>query len=258
MKNERKKNSNGSWRVSINKGCTLFPSLYYPHVIHCTTRTHTYHHCMASDPTVVLDHDGARVVYYPQFLTRDDADTLRAQLDREAPWHEERVHVYGTWHVAKRTVCAMGDEGTVYSYAKKQERASPYLKSVVSIRDRITDLTHQSYDYALLNRYADGADKIGFHADDEKDLQPGATIAAVSVGAPREFHLRCKTQKSGHCARITLEHGSLLLMMGRTQELYRHAIPARKSIKHQRISLTFRALRRNAAPLSKPFHASTP
>ncbi|MCW8357022.1 alpha-ketoglutarate-dependent dioxygenase AlkB [Marinomonas pontica] len=41
---------------------------------------------------------------------------------------------------------------------------------------------------------------------------------------------------------MELEHGSWLVMSASTQVLWQHALPKRKAIKEERISLTFRLL----------------
>jgi alkylated DNA repair dioxygenase AlkB len=46
---------------------------------------------------------------------------------------------------------------------------------------------------------------------------------------------------------VVLPHGSLLLMAGRTQALYQHALPKTRRVQGPRINLTFRRILRGAA-----------
>lgn len=41
---------------------------------------------------------------------------------------------------------------------------------------------------SFVTRYKDGSDKIGEHKDNEKELDPTATIASVSLGQTRHFY----------------------------------------------------------------------
>lgn len=60
---------------------------------------------------------------------------------------------------------------------------------------------------------------MGWHSDDEKELDPKAPIASVSLGASRKFAFRHKIDKTK--ASIILENGSVLMMQ-----------PQRKNIGH--------------------------
>ena len=66
-------------------------------------------------------------------------------------------------------------------------------------------------------------------------------IASVSLGASRRFELRHR-QKSAPSLRLTLDHGSLLVMLGRTQEFWAHQVPKEKDVHEPRINLTFRRI----------------
>ncbi|MEC7985072.1 MAG: alpha-ketoglutarate-dependent dioxygenase AlkB, partial [Myxococcota bacterium] len=76
------------------------------------------------------------------------------------------------------------------------------------------------------------------------ELGPNPLIAAVSLGAPRRFVLRHKNRKfKGGKQKITLHHGSLLIMGGDFQHRWRHGIPQTKGPAGPRINITFRTLK---------------
>lgn len=103
-------------------------------------------------------------------------------------------------------------------------------------------------DVLALYRYKDGLDHIGEHRDDEHELDPSCPIAAVSLGAARDFVFRHKDArkepKQRHIEPVKLElaHGSLLLMNSPTNTYWYHSLPVRKKVKTPRISLTFRRI----------------
>jgi alkylated DNA repair dioxygenase AlkB len=99
------------------------------------------------------------------------------------------------------------------------------------------------FNHVLVNRYRDGRDSMGMHADDEPELGPDPTVATVSLGATRRFVLRPRRQGAPHDC--DLGHGGLLVMGGRCQALYRHGIPRQPANTGQRVSLTFRWLKKS-------------
>jgi len=92
----------------------------------------------------------------------------------------------------------------------------------------------------LLNYYRNGRDSNGWHSDDEPELGDNPVIASLSLGAPRDFQLRSKRDKSLKQT-LSLEHGSLLVMRGTTQRCWQHQIPKRANAA-SRINLTFRTI----------------
>jgi len=81
---------------------------------------------------------------------------------------------------------------------------------------------------------------LGWHSDDESELGEHAAIASVSLGAERRFDLRHKGTKEK--ISLFLEHGSLLLMRGTTQEHWQHQAPKSLKVAGPRINLTFRKM----------------
>ena len=101
-----------------------------------------------------------------------------------------------------------------------------------------------SYDFnsLLINRYRNGKDKVGWHADDEPELENCKIIASVSLGEGRDFRLRKKENhrtSEDKVEKIFLEHGSLLIMHAPLQKFWEHEVPKR-AINNTRLNLTFR------------------
>jgi len=82
---------------------------------------------------------------------------------------------------------------------------------------------------------------MGLHSDDEPELGPEPLVASLSLGATRRFQLRpTKRAKEAAPVELPLGHGTLLLMCGPTQRLYRHGVPKEPRVTEPRINLTFR------------------
>jgi alkylated DNA repair dioxygenase AlkB len=140
-----------------------------------------------------------------------------------------------------RLVAWHGDPGTAYTYSGTLHEPLPWTPVLQSIRDRVQGLTGHSFNSVLLNRYRDGRDGMGWHADDERELGRDPVIASVSLGATRRFKLRHRRLREA-VATIGLAHGDLLLMAGPTQHAYVHAVPKTTRPVDERVNLTFRLL----------------
>jgi alkylated DNA repair dioxygenase AlkB len=140
----------------------------------------------------------------------------------------------------RRRTCAFGDAGERYRYAGLERVAHPWTPALASLRDRLARATGTRFNYVLCNRYPDGDAALGWHADDEHDLVPGAPIASISLGAERDFAMRLATRGRA-CLTVALAHGSLLVMERDTQQYYQHQVPRRRRSREPRINLTFRS-----------------
>jgi alkylated DNA repair dioxygenase AlkB len=101
-----------------------------------------------------------------------------------------------------------------------------------------SSLPKLGYNALLCNLYRDGNDSVGLHADAEPEMGP--VLASISLGAERLFRLR---RKDGSVAfSEQLGHGSLLIMAGDTQKLFKHEVPKERGVTQPRINLTFRRI----------------
>ncbi len=130
--------------------------------------------------------------------------------------------------------------GKTYSYSKVQHLPcfswNKYLQALVILFNELYGLKLNS---VLCNRYVDGKSSLGWHSDNEPILGPKPTIATLTLGAGRQFHLRHKTNLQKK--QILLEHGSVLFMSGNTQSLWEHSVP-RNNQSAGRINLSFREI----------------
>jgi alkylated DNA repair dioxygenase AlkB len=87
--------------------------------------------------------------------------------------------------------------------------------------------------------YRDGADSVAWHGDTIGRNRPAYTVVAiVSLGEARRFLLRPRS--GGPHRRLVLGHGDLLVMGGRCQRTWEHAVPKTSRPTGPRISIQFR------------------
>lgn len=103
-------------------------------------------------------------------------------------------------------------------------------------------LTHGVYlEGCFLNRYDDGRDSLGWHADDDPGIDHSKPIMVITLGQKRLIKVKHKENNSlKH--EIMLEHGSLLVMRPGMQTDWLHSIPKAGFEAGPRISLTYRGL----------------
>ena len=81
---------------------------------------------------------------------------------------------------------------------------------------------------------------IGIKGFAKFSLKKHGAIASLSFGAERTFAFKHKT--TSETLKITLEHGSLLVMKGMVQDAWLHRLPPTKRVNTPRINLTFRTI----------------
>jgi alkylated DNA repair dioxygenase AlkB len=186
------------------------------------------------NPEVLMDETSGRLLFWPDAFH----DILLTDLDQAIRWRQDTLRMFGRTLPLPRLTAWYGDPAAVYVYSGIRNEPSPWIDGLTRIKDRITELTGSRYNSVLANRYADGSQSMSWHADDEAALGPEPCIASVSLGATRRFLLKHKQQERR--LELELPHGSLLLMAGRLQEEWVHALPRTRKPVGLRINLTFR------------------
>lgn len=175
------------------------------------------------------------------FVVPAQADALLAQLLAELAWEQREIVLFGRRILQPRLIAWAGELGYRYSGQTLEPRA--WTSALASLRAAIERRVGVAFNHALVNRYRDGRDSMGLHADAEPELGDDPIVATVSLGATRRFVLVPRAS-SGERRSFLLVHGSLLVMGGTCQREFRHGIPRDAQVAHERVSLTFRRLLR--------------
>ena len=151
--------------------------------------------------------------------------------------------MFGKLITTKRKVAWVGDAGCSYTYSGVKKFPQVWTADLLHIKHKLESLTHSTFNSCLLNLYHDGDEGMGWHSDDEKELDSAAPIASVSLGGARKFAFKHKLDKTS--VSLFLEDGSVLLMQPPTQEFWQHSLTKTKRAVAPRINLTFRAIRQD-------------
>lgn len=187
----------------------------------------------------LLPKDGI-VEYFGRIVVPEIADSLYHKLLETIEWRNDEAMIFGKRIVTKRKVAWYGDRPFSYTYSGITKQAlewTPLLQELKSISEKHSGATYNS---CLLNLYHSGDEGMAWHSDGETDLQKHAAIASMSFGAERKFCFKHK--RDGGLICIRLEHGSLLVMKGETQDHWLHRLPSTKKVLTPRVNLTFRTI----------------
>ena len=199
-----------------------------------------------------LQGPGLALRWWPGWLGPQAATALQDRLGAEVPWKQEAIRLFGRTHALPRLTCWMADPGCGYRYSGLRQRIEPWHPAVLELINQLELLCGCRFNAVLLNLYRDGRDAMGWHADDEPELDADAPIASLSLGASRSFRLRPKPgmpmpADAGIGRTLELSHGDLLVMDPPTQRHWQHALPRRLRVHQPRLNLTFRVVRNSGS-----------
>lgn len=183
-------------------------------------------------------------LHLPGFLPEPEArrafDALRAEL----PWRQDAIVLFGRRVRQPRLVVFCADEGVTYAYSGHTPPRGAWTPTLAALRRLVEDAGGVAFNSVLCNLYRDGADSMGWHADDEPSLGPRPVLASLSLGGARRFLVRHRSTKA--TSELLLESGSLLVMSGPSQDEWLHCVPKTPKPCAPRINLTFRRVVRRS------------
>ncbi|MHA6249431.1 alpha-ketoglutarate-dependent dioxygenase AlkB family protein [Pontibacter sp. CAU 1760] len=185
-----------------------------------------------------IDLPDADLYYAPHFFTPEESDAYFQALADSIDWQQEQIRMFGKELPVPRLTAWYGEKG--YTYSGLYNAPKPWLTVLQELRQRIEEVSGESYNSVLLNFYRHGNDSMGWHSDDEAALGRNPAIASLSFGGERKFSIKHRTREDLKSVHITLGHGSLLLMQGPMQHHWLHHIPKTRRPVQSRINLTFR------------------
>src|SRR5262249_9054910 len=142
---------------------------------------------------IALAH-GAWLEHDPAWLSRDEARLAFAALCGELAWEQGEIVLCGRRVLQPRLIAWAGDLG--YRYSGQTLEPRPFTPTAERLLERVRETVGTLFNHVLVNRYRDGADSMGLHADDEPELGRDPILATVSLGAPRRFVLRPRRQRA--------------------------------------------------------------
>ena len=174
------------------------------------------------------------------FLSHNKAWSIFDELFQNTPWTQGNIKLFGKEIAIPRKEAFYHLDGKTYSYSGKRLESLPFPPVLFELLEKIEAFSGHSFNSVLINLYRNGKDSNGWHADNEPELGINPVIASLSLGAERNFDL--KHISTGEKIRISLNHGSLLVMSGAIQHFWKHQLAKSSKVNEPRINLTFRKI----------------
>ncbi|NMO92309.1 alpha-ketoglutarate-dependent dioxygenase AlkB [Actinomycetospora sp. TBRC 11914] len=176
------------------------------------------------------------------------ADAERVELD-ETSWLE---HVHGWLRGSRRVLddvlaLAPFEQRSRWMYSRKvveprltaeypdvDDAPLPVLRTVAAALTAHYGVPYRSL---WINLYRDHHDSTSWHGDTVGKVQETSTVPVLSLGATRRFLI--KPAAGGRSTSLAVESGDLIVMGGRAQRDWRHAVPKQATPAGPRISINF-------------------
>ena len=146
---------------------------------------------------------------------------------------------------SNRSTCYYGDQSYSYGYVKHASTPMPspdnYLSKILThLKSVLPDFVFNS---VLLTRYSTGADCLGFHSDNEREIVTGTDIVTISLGESRVVKFKALSSSTDFPEQsLEVSHGDLFLMSRASQDIFQHSVVSDDSTQ-PRISITLRLLK---------------
>jgi alkylated DNA repair dioxygenase AlkB len=183
-----------------------------------------------------FDLPDAYVMLIDNFFNKEESDSFYDKLMTATSWCEYEMPMYDKIITAPRMISWHQDKEVDIPSGNAPE----FTADLNKIRERVEAQTALKFNAVLLNLYRNGNDGVSWHSDkiDKSGITP--IIASVTFGETRMFRLRHKFRKDVPQVDIPLYHGSFLIMAGKTNSFWEHAVPKTAKEVLPRINLTFR------------------
>jgi len=179
--------------------------------------------CPGPDGELKLPNDTGSITYENSFLTESEASSVFNDCLAARSWSRTPITFFGKSVLQPRDTAFFGTAHYSYSGERRSPTGwnedAPASVAIDSVRKRIErhlNLPEGWFNVVLANKYYHGQDSMGYHSDDEASNP-------------------CKIE-------YQLANGSLLVMRGKMQTYFEHALPkvAISKCDNVRINLTYR------------------
>ena len=172
-----------------------------------------------------------------------EAENWKNKLFINLDWQQPKVKFYGKEYLVPRKTSFIGEKNISYSYSGVIHKSDGWPYWFYPLLKKVCFTCKSNFNGCLINLYRNGNDRMGWHSDNEKELDSSQPISSLSLGSSRDFHIKHRYLLKKEF--ICLKNGDLLIMKPPFQEDWVHSIPIRKKVIDLRINLTFRCYRKN-------------
>ena len=130
------------------------------------------------------------------WLNPEESKKWKLKIYKTLKWDQPIVKVFGKKYLVPRKTVFLGEHNIQYSYSGVIHRSNGWPIWFYPLVSKLSVMNNCNFNGCLINLYRNGNDKMGWHADNEKELNPNKPICSISLGASRDFYLKnCSTNK---------------------------------------------------------------
>ena len=185
-----------------------------------------------------------KAIYIKEFLDSKKSLTFQKVIKEKTKWRKDKIRIFGREVDIPRFQAWYGEKGCHYTYSNITLIPETFYKELNALKILVEEASNSTFNSCLLNLYETGKDYSAWHADNEIELGKNPTIASLSFGGTRMFHLRHNETKE--TIKYPLESGSLLIMRGELQHFWKHQLAKTMRPVEERINLTFRNIQKKS------------
>ena len=206
-----------------------------------------------SPRATVYSLPGAILQRIDNLFTVDQCQEYHRFLSSEIEWQCKQISIAGKIITEPRYTAFIADEGVRYTYSGRPNYGTGWHPVLAGPRDIVMCACEKEFGHIMtvnaahLNRYDGPHHSLGFHSDDEPDLEGEHPIVSVSFGATRTFQIQSRSPIAHRSSQIRddlieldLPDGCVVVMAGEMQQNYKHAVPAGDGVRY---NITFRRCR---------------
>ena len=126
----------------------------------------------------------------PGWLSTDEGQRWQQLLEHNISWEQPLVQVFGKYHRVPRKTVFLAEQGLQYRYSGAVHVGEGWPEWFHPLLEQVNHMAQAQFNGCLLNLYRDGDDRMGWHADDEPEIDQTQPIASLSLGSVSYTHLR--------------------------------------------------------------------
>ena len=150
------------------------------------------------------------------------------EFQNQVVWEQPEVRVYGRKYLVPRMSCFLAERSICYEYSGYEHQGFGWPEWFSPLLEKVNKKCGVEFNGCLLNLYRNGRDRMGWHSDDEPELDREQPIASLSFGITRDFFF--KNKKTKKKASLIIENGDLLIMEPCCQDSWLHSVPSRTKV----------------------------
>ncbi len=176
--------------------------------------------------------------HLPSWMTEEEAQEWNQKINNLVIWEQPLVKVYGKQYLVPRKTSFLSESNIKYTYSGLTHIGNGWPEWFLPLLKQVSIESDAKFNGCLINLYRDGKDRMGWHSDDEPEIDASKPITSLSFGTQRDFCLKHRFENFRES--LPLANGDLLIMHPNCQKHWLHSIPIRKKVNQPRINITFR------------------